>query len=75
MEKPFPTINCFFVWQEGGPMPSRRHRDYTAALQECNRLSNLNKGKKFILLGAFGHSLVPEAPSTFTSYLIDDLPF
>ena len=69
------TSEIFFVWCEGGTMPTHKHGNFFDAKAECERLAKKNKGKKFILLGALGAAFIPDEPSLFTEYAIDDLPF
>lgn len=40
------------VWCEGGGNPTVKHRDYTAAKAEAQRLARQHPGRRFVVLAA-----------------------
>ena len=63
----------YMVWREYGASPRARHINRTAAINEAERLANLEKGAKFLVMRVEGECLVPITPKTFQEY--EDIPF
>lgn len=68
----------YYVWNPDANRPEERHKDFTAAIREAERLAAKHYGHRFIVLKAMGSAIV-ETPGKFMLApgvdMDDEIPF